>query len=89
MSQAPQTPQSPSRLNRYVTWILVAIGAVVVLLVLTDIGPRVEEIGFGQVIEDAQAGKIDTVKVEGTDVTVTYLPVGDAEPARACHSRAK
>jgi hypothetical protein len=71
----------------------VAIAAVLVFLYSTsDAGTAPTTVGFGQVVEDAQAGKIDTVDVDGTTLTVTYRSVANAKAvvveSEAGHDRA-
>ncbi len=58
---------------------LVAVGgAIAAVFLFAGRGASHEQVSVGQVVTDAKAGLIDTISVSGTNLTVTYLPQGNA-----------
>ena len=80
MTQGP-TSQQP---NRRTALSLVAVaGAILIALIIYAALNRSAEqndIGFGEMVTDARAGKIDTIKVRDQDLTITYLAEENADP---------
>ncbi len=81
-TQTPEPRRGPVSIGTALVIGLVAMVAIIVgLSLLPDSEPESEEVGLGQVIADAAAGKVDTIRVGGSEMKVTYLAPEGLAPA--------
>jgi len=74
------TEPPPSRAGRNAAIAIVVLVMLVTLVFfLTLPGEEHPEIGFGEVVRDAQRGEIATIEVRGQDLTVFYVKSADGE----------
>jgi cell division protease FtsH len=60
--------------------LLVMVGVTAMLFASSDSGGANPAIGFGEVIQDAQAGRIDTIEVDGHKLAVRYIVPEGSKP---------
>ncbi len=53
-------------------WILVVVAAIAIGFAFFSGGDSTEEIPFGQIVQDIEAGQIDTLEVDGRDINAIY-----------------
>lgn len=78
-----QSPKGPSNLNNTmrlgVFWAIVIVGAMTLWVFVSPNKP-LEDVAIGQVIQDANDGKIEKIEGRGNELTVT--PEGKEEPTQ-------
>ena len=61
-------------LNRgIIVALLVGASLIAVFYFMSQMSPSSESVSFGEVLQDARAGEVDTLEVDGTSLKVTYV----------------
>ncbi|GAB4325024.1 MAG: ATP-dependent zinc metalloprotease FtsH [Dehalococcoidia bacterium] len=61
-------------------WLLVAVAAVAIGFAFFSGGDDKPKIAFGEVVDDIRQGKVESLEVDGRDLTVTYFDTEGGEP---------
>ena len=61
-------------------WLLVAVAAVAIGFAFFSSGDDKPKIAFGEVVDDIRQGKVESLEVDGRDLTVTYFDTEGGEP---------
>ena len=80
MPQPTQSPQPSHTVRNVVIALLVTATVIAVFFASTDTGTANPPIGFGEVIQDAKAGRIDTIEADGHKLTVRYIVPEGSKP---------
>ncbi|HKS90425.1 MAG TPA: ATP-dependent zinc metalloprotease FtsH [Tepidiformaceae bacterium] len=61
-------------------YLLILVAVIAIVFAFFSGGSSHEKIPYGQVIQDAKAGNVQQIEVDGKNLTVTYVAQGDAKP---------
>ncbi len=61
-------------------WLLVVVAAIAIGVAFLRGGDSKEEVPFGQIVQDIEQGRIDTLEVDGRDITAIYFQEVQGQP---------
>ena len=61
-------------------WLLVVVAAIAIGVAFLRGGDSKEEVPFGQIVQDIEQGRIDTLEVDGRDITAIYFQQVQGQP---------
>ncbi len=61
-------------------WLLILVAAIAIGVAVFSNGGDKESIGLGEVLQDAQNGRVQEIQVDGRDLEITYLDTEEGKP---------
>jgi len=92
-AQAPTAPSRSSLLySRWIRnsffWLLVIVAVIAIFFAFFANGSDHQSVEFGQVITDAERGRIEKIEVDGRTLTVTYIRQANEETGKVVKAKA-